>query len=75
MVKFNLINNQEEAKPQLSFQIEFLATPVVNATGRYLHYFLMTKNHHLLQRNTLVYDLLIDSGRCYGVRAMVNYRP
>jgi L-aspartate oxidase len=46
-----------------------------DATGRYLHYFLMTQNHHLLQRNTLVYDLLIDSGRCYGIRAMVNYRP
>jgi L-aspartate oxidase len=46
-----------------------------DATGRYLHYFMMTKNSHLLQRNTLVYDLLIDSGRCYGIRAMVNYRP
>jgi len=46
-----------------------------DATGRYLHYFMMTRNPHLLQRNTLVYDLLIDSGRCYGVRAMVNYQP
>ncbi len=46
-----------------------------DATGRYLHYFMMTQNPHLLQRNTLVYDLLIDSGRCYGIRAMVNYRP
>ncbi len=46
-----------------------------DATGRYLHYFMMTQNQHLLQRNTLVYDLLIDSGRCYGIRAMVNYRP
>ncbi len=46
-----------------------------DATGRYLHYFLMVQNPHLLQRNTLVYDLLIDSGRCYGIRAMVNYRP
>ncbi|NPA50390.1 MAG: L-aspartate oxidase [Epsilonproteobacteria bacterium] len=46
-----------------------------DATGRYLHYFLMRKNSHLLQRNTLVYDLLLESGRCYGVRAMVNYKP
>ena len=46
-----------------------------DATGRYLHYFMMTHNPHLLQRNTLVYDLLIEKGRCYGVRAMVNYRP
>ncbi|WP_457606491.1 L-aspartate oxidase [Nitratifractor sp.] len=46
-----------------------------DATGRYLHYFMMTRNRHLLQRNTLVYDLLIENGRCYGVRAMVNYRP
>ncbi len=46
-----------------------------DATGRYLHYFMMTHNPHLLQRNTLVYDLLIEKGRCYGIRAMVNYRP
>ncbi len=46
-----------------------------DATGRYMHYFMMTHNPHLLQRNTLVYDLLIEKGRCYGVRAMVNYRP
>ncbi len=46
-----------------------------DATGRYMHYFMMTRNRHLLQRNTLVYDLLIEGGRCYGVRAMVNYRP
>jgi len=46
-----------------------------DATGRYLHYFLMQNNPHLLQRNTLVYDLLIEGGRCYGIRAMVNYKP
>jgi len=46
-----------------------------DATGRYMHYFMMKHNPHLLQRNTLVYDLLIENGRCYGVRAMVNYRP
>ena len=46
-----------------------------DATGRYMHYFMMRNNPHLLQRNTLVYDLLIEGGRCYGIRAMVNYRP
>ncbi len=46
-----------------------------DATGRYMHYFMMQQNYHLLQRNTLVYDLLIEGGRCYGIRAMVNYKP
>jgi len=46
-----------------------------DATGRYLHKFLMEKNPHKLQRNTLVYDLLIRQGKCYGVKAMVNYQP
>ena len=46
-----------------------------DATGRYMHHFLMSKNNHKLQRNTLVYDLLIRDGRCYGVKASVNYRP
>jgi len=46
-----------------------------DATGRYMHYFMMVQNTHHLQRNTLVYDLLIDNGKCYGVKAMVNYKP
>ncbi len=46
-----------------------------DATGRYMHYFMMTQNRHKMQKNTLVYDLLIDGGRCYGARAMVNYKP
>ena len=46
-----------------------------DATGRYMHYFMMLQNQHQLQRNTLVYDLLIENGRCYGVKALVNYRP
>ena len=46
-----------------------------DATGRYMHYFMMEQNKHKMQRNTLVYDLLIDGGRCYGARAMVNYKP
>jgi L-aspartate oxidase len=46
-----------------------------DATGRYMHYFLMVQNQHQLQKNTLVYDLLIENGRCYGVKASVNYEP
>ncbi len=46
-----------------------------DATGRYMHYFMMVQNKHELQRNTLVYDLLIENGRCYGVKASVNYQP
>ena len=44
-----------------------------DATGRYMHYFMMTQNRHQMQKNTLVYDLLIEGGRCYGIKAMVNY--
>jgi len=46
-----------------------------DATGRYLHYFMMVQNKHQLQKNTLVYDLLIENGRCYGAKATVNYEP
>jgi len=46
-----------------------------DATGRYMHYFMMSQNPHALQKNTLVYDLLIEEGRCYGVKATVNYQP
>ncbi|MBD3788783.1 MAG: L-aspartate oxidase [Campylobacterales bacterium] len=46
-----------------------------DATGRYMHYFMMVQNTHHLQKNTLVYDLLIENGRCYGVKATVNYIP
>ena len=46
-----------------------------DATGRYMHKFLMEQNPHKLQKNSLVYDLLIEDGRCYGVRLMVNYKP
>ena len=46
-----------------------------DATGRYMHYFMMVQNKHDLQKNTLVYDLLIENGRCYGVKASVNYQP
>ena len=46
-----------------------------DATGRYMHYFMMVQNKHELLKNTLVYDLLINNGRCYGVKATVNYKP
>ncbi len=46
-----------------------------DATGRYMHYFMMVQNMHQLQKNTLVYDLLIENGRCYGIKAMINYKP
>ncbi|HIQ47439.1 MAG TPA: FAD-dependent oxidoreductase [Sulfurovum sp.] len=46
-----------------------------DATGRYMHYFMMVQNKHKLQKNTLVYDLLIEDGRCFGVKATVNYEP
>ncbi len=46
-----------------------------DATGRYMHMFLMQQNRHMLQKNSLVYDLLIEGGRCYGVRLMKNYKP
>ncbi len=46
-----------------------------DATGRYLHHFMMTQNPHLLEQNALVYDLLIEDGRCYGVKATINYQP
>jgi len=46
-----------------------------DATGRHLHHFLMEKNPHHLEQNMLVYDLLIEDGRCYGVKATVNYQP
>jgi L-aspartate oxidase len=44
-----------------------------DATGRYMHYFMMVQNKHQLQRNTLVYDLLIQNGQCFGVKALVNH--
>lgn len=38
-----------------------------DATGRYLHFFLLNQNPHLLLSEATVTDLLIDNGRCYGV--------
>jgi len=39
-----------------------------DATGRYLHLFLMEQLPFPVLYNTHVTDLLIDEGRCYGVR-------
>jgi len=38
-----------------------------DATGRYLHYFLLKKNQHFLLSDARVVDLLIRNGECYGV--------
>lgn len=38
-----------------------------DATGRYLHYFLLQQNDHSLLSDARVVDLLIKDGVCYGV--------
>jgi len=43
-----------------------------DATGRYLHHFLLEQNPHPMLEGAQVTDLLIDEGKCYGV--CVNYR-
>jgi len=42
-----------------------------DATGRYLHQFLLEQNPHPMMEGAQVTDLLIDEGKCYGV--CVNY--
>lgn len=44
-----------------------------DATGRYMHHFMMVQNKHQLKSNTLVYDLLIEDGRCFGVKVLIDY--
>ncbi len=39
-----------------------------DATGRYLHLFLMHENRHPLLYNSVVTDLLIEANVCHGVR-------
>jgi len=41
-----------------------------DATGRYLHYFLLQQNAHAMLSDTRVVDLLIDKGECYGVTVL-----
>lgn len=41
-----------------------------DATGRYLHYFLLSNNPHALLGDARVVDLLIKDGECYGVTVL-----
>ena len=41
-----------------------------DATGRYMHHFLLKNNSHLLLSDARVVDLLIDDGICYGVTVL-----
>ncbi len=38
-----------------------------DATGRYLHYFLLQQNPHPMLSDAKVFDILIENGRCCGV--------
>lgn len=41
-----------------------------DATGRYMHFFLLEKNRHALLADARVVDLLIKEGVCYGVSVL-----
>ena len=41
-----------------------------DATGRYMHHFLLEQNKHDMLSNARVVDLLIEDGRCYGVTVL-----
>ena len=41
-----------------------------DATGRYLHHFLLEQNPHAMLTNARVVDLLIENGECYGVTVL-----
>nr|WP_321267722.1 L-aspartate oxidase [uncultured Sulfurimonas sp.] len=41
-----------------------------DATGRYLHFFLLEQNQHALFSDARVVDLLIKDGECYGVTVL-----
>ncbi|MEA3371888.1 MAG: L-aspartate oxidase [Campylobacterota bacterium] len=41
-----------------------------DATGRYLHHFLLEKNSHAMLGDARVVDLLIKDGECYGVTVL-----
>lgn len=41
-----------------------------DATGRYMHYFLLTQNPHPMLTDARVVDLLIKDGACYGVTVL-----
>ncbi len=41
-----------------------------DATGRYMHHFLLSQNPHPMLGDTRVVDLLIKDGECYGVTVL-----
>jgi len=41
-----------------------------DATGRYLHHFLLSQNPHAMLGNARVVDLLVKDGVCYGVTVL-----
>lgn len=41
-----------------------------DATGRYLHFFLLSHNQHAMLSDARVVDLLIKEGKCYGVTVL-----
>ncbi|MEA1955500.1 MAG: L-aspartate oxidase [Campylobacterota bacterium] len=41
-----------------------------DATGRYMHYFLLSKNKHSMLTDARVVDLLIKDAECYGVTVL-----
>ena len=41
-----------------------------DATGRYLHHFLLEQNSHAMLSDARVVDLLINKGECYGVTVL-----
>lgn len=41
-----------------------------DATGRYMHFFLLENNPHSMLTDTRVVDLLIKDGECYGVTVL-----
>lgn len=41
-----------------------------DATGRYMHFFLLSNNPHQMFSDARVVDLLIKDGRCYGVTVL-----
>ena len=41
-----------------------------DATGRYMHYFLLTQNKHAMLSDARVVDLLIKDGECFGVTVL-----
>ena len=43
-----------------------------DATGRYMHHFLLEQNLHPMLTNARVVDLLIKDGVCYGVTVLEN---